>query len=161
MNDVIEVLNQRGINYQLIDHPAVYTAAEADRYTAGYDFARSKNLFLHNRQGFFLVMVGDDQRLDMHQLKQRLATSRLSFAKPAELVDQLGVRTGAVSPLNLINNQGHQVTLVISRQLIDANSLVGCHPNDNTKTVILKFTDLISLVRQWGNPVKIIDLPKE
>lgn len=161
MSDVIEVLNQRGINYQLINHPAVYTAEEADRYTANYDFARAKNLFLHNSRGFFLVMVGDDQRLDMRRLKQQLATTRLSFAKPAELVDQLGIHTGAVSPLNLINDQDHQVTLVISQQLIGDNPLVGCHPNDNTKTVILKFTDLIGLVRQWGNPVKYIDLPKK
>lgn len=161
MSDIIEELNQRGINYLFISHPAVYTAEEADRYTADYDFARAKNLFLHNSQGFFLVMVSDDQRLDMHQLKQQLATTRLSFAKPAELVDQLGIHTGAVSPLNLINDRDHQVTLVISQQLIEDNPLVGCHPNDNTKTVILKFTDLIDLVRQWGNPVKCIDLPKK
>lgn len=161
MNQIIELLNQQEVPYQLVDHPAVYTAAEADHYADGYDFARAKNLFLHNSRGFFLVMTRDDQRLNMHQLKQQLATTRLSFAKEAELVDQLGTYTGAVSPFNLINDQDNQVTLVISRQLIDTNPLVGCHPNDNTKTVILKFADLIKIVRQWGNPIKIINLAKE
>lgn len=161
MNEILNLLEQRNVAYQLVHHPAVYTAEEADRYVTNYDFARAKNLFLHNSRGFFLVMVNDDQRLDMHLLKQRLATTRLSFAKPQDLETQLGIQTGAVSPFNLINDRHHQVTLVISQQLLNTNRLIGCHPNDNTKTIILSFTDLIKIVRQWGNPVKIIDLAKE
>ena len=155
---IITLLKKLDINYQLIQHPAVYTADEADKYVQAYNFARAKNLFLRNSRGFFLVMVGDQQHLDMYQLKQQLATTRLSFAKPAELEQELGIYPGAVSPFNLINDHQHRVTLVISPQLLAENSLVGCHPNDNTATVVLKFTDLLALIQRWGNPVRILDL---
>ncbi len=44
-DDVLEYLNEQQIDYQLVQHPAVYTAEEADRYTKNYDFARTKNLW--------------------------------------------------------------------------------------------------------------------
>lgn len=161
MNEILNLLEQRNVAYQLIHHPAVYTAEEADRYVTDYDFARAKNLFLQNSHGFFLVMVNDDQRLDMRLLRKQLATTRLSFAKPPALETQLGIHPGAVSPFSLINDRHHQVTFVISQQLLDTNQLIGCHPNDNTQTVILSFTDLIKIIRQWGNPIKIVNLAKE
>lgn len=33
------------IPFRTIDHPAVFTAAEADHYVQGETFARTKNLF--------------------------------------------------------------------------------------------------------------------
>ncbi|MGM9891877.1 prolyl-tRNA synthetase associated domain-containing protein [Limosilactobacillus sp.] len=157
-NKIISLLKKSGIDYQVVRHPAVYTAAEADKYVTGYHFARAKNLFLQSKQGFFLVMLQDNQRLDFHYLRDQLATTRLSFARSSDLDQQLGVRTGAVSPFNLINDQQHQVTLVVSRELLASDPLVGCHPNDNTMTVILKFTDLLKIVQQWGNPVRLVSL---
>jgi Ala-tRNA(Pro) deacylase len=156
-NQILVLLKERQIPYQLINHPPVYTAVEADRYVNGYDFARAKNLFLRSRQGFFLIMLPDNLRLNMRQLKTQLGTSRLSFARPDELKKILAIVPGAVSPFNLINDYDHQVTLVIARQLLE-NPLIGCHPNDNTKTVIVPVDSLLKLIKEWGNPVQILDL---
>ncbi|WP_283621981.1 prolyl-tRNA synthetase associated domain-containing protein [Limosilactobacillus avium] len=157
-NQILILLKERQIPYQLINHPPVYTAAEADQYVNGYTFARAKNLFLHSRQGFFLIMLPDSQRLNMRQLKKQLDTSRLSFARPDELKKILAIAPGAVSPFNLINDRDHQVTLVVARQLLESNLPLGCHPNDNTKTVIIPVDRLLNLVKEWGNPVQILDL---
>ena len=157
-NPILILLKERQIPYQLINHPPVYTAAEADQYVNGYTFARAKNLFLHSRQGFFLIMLPDSQRLNMRQLKKQLDTSRLSFARPDELKKILAIAPGAVSPFNLINDRDHQVTLVVARQLLESNLPLGCHPNDNTKTVIIPVDRLLNLVKEWGNPVQILDL---
>lgn len=103
--EILSMLDQHQIDYQVVNHPAVYTAEEADKYTADYHFARAKNLFLHDNHHLYLVMMRDDQRLDMKQLRQQLESGRLSFAKEQQLTDVLGVTTGAVSPFNLLNDQ--------------------------------------------------------
>lgn len=147
------MLDQQQIDYQVVNHPAVYTAEEADKYTADYDFARAKNLFLHDKHHLYLVMMRDDQRLDMKQLRQQLESGRLSFAKEQQLTAILGVTTGAVSPFNLLNDQQHQVKVVVDKGLLAESPLIGCHPNVNTQTVIIKISDLLEMIRQWGNEV--------
>ena len=42
MNEILNLLGQRNVAYQLVHHPAVYTAEEADRYVTNYDFTRDK-----------------------------------------------------------------------------------------------------------------------
>lgn len=151
--EILSMLDQQQIDYQVVNHPAVYTAEEADKYTADYDFARAKNLFLHDKHHLYLVMMRDDQRLDMKQLRQQLESGRLSFAKEQQLATILGVTTGAVSPFNLLNDQQHQVKVVVDKDLLAESPLIGCHPNVNTQTVIIKISDLLEMIRQWGNEV--------
>ena len=151
--EILSMLDQQQIDYQAVNHPAVYTAEEADKYTADYDFARAKNLFLHDKHHLYLVMMRDDQRLDMKQLRQQLESGRLSFAKEQQLTAILGVTTGAVSPFNLLNDQQHQVKVVVDKGLLAESPLIGCHPNVNTQTVIIKISDLLEMIRQWGNEV--------
>lgn len=151
--EILSMLDQQQIDYQVVNHPAVYTAEEADKYTADYDFARAKNLFLHDKHHLYLVMMRDDQRLDMKQLRQQLESGRLSFAKEQQLTAILGVTTGAVSPFNLLNDQQHQVKVVVDKGLLAESPLIGCHPNVNTQTVIIKISDLLEMIRQWGNEV--------
>lgn len=154
---IMKQLTNTGIDYQLVSHPAVYTAAEADRYVEGYQFVRAKNLFLQDKHNFYLVVLPDEKRLDMKNLRKQLGAGRLSFAKEQDLVGQLGIKSGAVSPFNLINDKKHSVVLVLDEK-ITADQQIGCHPNDNTKTVILKVGDLLTLIRQWGNPVEVAKL---
>lgn len=156
--EILSMLDQQQIDYQVVNHPAVYTAEEADKYTADYDFARAKNLFLHDKHHLYLVMMRDDQRLDMKQLRQQLESGRLSFAKEQQLTAILGVTTGAVSPFNLLNDQQHQVKAVVDKGLLAERPLIGCHPNVNTQTVIIKISDLLEMIRQWGNEVIQISL---
>ena len=43
---VYNYLDNEKINYQIVTHPPVYTAEQADKYVQEYQFARTKNLFL-------------------------------------------------------------------------------------------------------------------
>ncbi|WP_295746997.1 prolyl-tRNA synthetase associated domain-containing protein [uncultured Limosilactobacillus sp.] len=158
--EILTMLDHQQINYQVVNHPAVYTAAEADQYTADYHFARAKNLFLHDKHHLYLVMMRDDQRLEMKKLRRQLAAGRLSFASEQQLTAILGVTTGAVSPFNLLNDAQHQVKVVVDQGLFAESSLIGCHPNTNTQTVILKISDLLALIKQWGNPVVQLSLSR-
>lgn len=150
---VLAYLDQVEVKYQIVNHPSVYTAAEADQYVRDYQFAKTKNLFLKSKGGYYLVVMLENKRLDMKKLKEVLHTSRFSFAQPAALTAKLGINSGAVSPFNLLNNTDHDIKLVFDRDILSQSRLIGCHPNDNTATVILSITDLLALIKQWGNSV--------
>lgn len=152
-NPVITALDHANIKYQIINHPPVYTAAEADQYVRGYDFARTKNLFLKNNGGFYLVIIEENKRLDMKQLRQIVHGSRLQFSSDDDLQERLGIYSGAVSPFNLINDHDHQITVVLDADILDHHDQIGCHPNTNQQTVILAIADLLELLKGWGNQV--------
>lgn len=94
-NPVIEELRRAGVQYQLLNHPPVYTAQEADRYVQGHQFARTKNLFLRARQEFYLVIVDEKKRLDLRALRKQLHSARLQFATAEQLRERLGITPGA------------------------------------------------------------------
>lgn len=155
---VYNYLDNEKINYQIVTHPPVYTAEQADKYVQEYQFARTKNLFLKNKAGYYLVTILENKRLNMKKLKENLSTSRFSFARPEELAMKLGITSGAVSPFNLFNDKQHQVTFIIDADIFKNEELIGCHPNINTATVILGTKDLLQIIKQNGNPVKAVQL---
>lgn len=158
LNNVYEILDKNNIYYELITHPPVYTSEEADKYVAGKDVIKAKNLFLKNKHGYFLVMLPDNHRLDLKLLKKKLNTSTLHFAREEDLKQKLDIQSGAVSPFNLINNYERDVVLVIDSLIAKANRDIVCHPNDNTRSLILSVKDLLAVIGKLDNEVKIINL---
>lgn len=156
--EVLNQLAQHHIDYQLINHPPVYTAEAADKIYINCHFGHAKNLFLHDKYHFYLVTFHDDHQLDFRAIRKALHTSRLSFVSRDDLPKYLGIQSGAVSPLNLINDKNHNIIFVFDRNLIHNGLPLGCHPNDNTKTVVIPVDRLLKLVKEWGNPVQILDL---
>ena len=94
----------------------------------------------------------------MKKLKGNISTSRFSFARLEELDTKLGITSGAVSPFNLFNDKQHEVTFIIDVDIFKNEKLIGCHSNDNTATVILEIKDLLQIIKQNGNPVKVVQL---
>lgn len=147
---VWQALAAENIQYQVVQHPPVYTAKQADEYVRGYQFARTKNLLLtDHHQHFYLVLLAENHRLDLRQFRQQAQTKRLSFASDAELQAKLGVDAGAVSPFGLLNNPAHDVDLYVDQSVLAAE-MIGCHPNVNTSTVILKVADLLRVLTRMG-----------
>lgn len=150
-------LQALGIPFRTINHPAVFTAEQADRYVRGEKFVRIKNLFLttnkHNH--YYLVLIEEHKRLDTKRFRQLTGTPRLTFASPAELQEKLGLTPGSVSPFGLLNNRDHDVQLFVDRDVATA-ATIGCHPNDNTMTTILATGDLLRFLRQAGFSVQVI-----
>lgn len=157
---IYQLLNLNGIKYQSIHHPAVLTTDEADQYVQDYSFARTKNLFLHthNRKKYFLYVLPENKRFNEKSFRQVVKTSRLSFASPDELNQILGMAPGMVSPFNLLNDQSHQVSLIVEQEVLKMNKLIGVHPNTNTQTVILETADLLALLKKVGASIQIINL---
>lgn len=156
---VLQKLDQASITYQLIEHPPVFTAKQADQYVQGYVFERAKNLFLKtvNNKKFFLLLILENDRLDFKRFRDLAQTSRVTMASSEDLLHKLGLKPGAVSPFGLLNDPEKDVELDIQQKLLE-KPFIGVHPNDNQATLILKTEELISFFKNNGYIVKILDL---
>ena len=137
-------LQELGIKTSVHRHPAVYTVEESRALRGDLPGAHIKNLFVRDKKrNFWLVTVLEERQVDMKVLKDRLgASGNLSFASGEYLRDILGVETGAVTPLALINDGQGRVKAVLDLAITKAE-LVNVHPLHNEATLALTPTDLV------------------
>ncbi len=143
--NIYEVLEELKINYDEIEHPAVYTVEEANKLERMLEGVGCKNLFLTDKKGhYYLYILKDDKRADLKDLAFKLKVLKLTFGSEEDLNTLLGLSKGSVTPLGIINDKDNKVTLVIDKDLVDKKLL--CHPNVNTKTISIEYKDLIKLI---------------
>ena len=157
IRNVLDVLDNAGIRYRMVSHDPVYTIEEMERLHLDADAEIAKNLFLRDARGkrHFLVVLCSCKTVDLKALRGQLGTSALSFASEDRLKRFLGLEKGAVTPLGILNDEARAVEVLFDRDLAGLPSL-GVHPNRNTATVFLAFSDLESLIRSHGNSVSFV-----
>lgn len=158
MNEVLEVLKNMKIDYEIITHPAVYTAKEADEYVKNRDGIFSKTLLLSDKKDthFYLIIIDDSKRLDIKKLSNVLG-QRLHFAKQEDLMKKLGLRPGSVSLFGLLNNKEKDVKVFIDKE-VTKEKMVNFHPNDNTATLFISTDDMFKFLNNLNFKYQIIDL---
>ena len=139
---VYEVLDRLGIAYSKLEHPPVFTVEQAEKHWGSITGAHCKNLFLRNKKGnrHYLVILESSKSADLKALAKQLGEDRLSFASPERIMRYLGLEPGAVSPFGLINDNQKEVRVVIDQDLKNADR-INFHPNVNTATIGIDFTD--------------------
>lgn len=154
----MEYLRQRGISFELTEHPAVFNMAEVALLPLPYPEADAKNLFVRDdkKQHYYLITVQGDKRVDLKSFRKMHGLRSLSFASAEELYELLGLIPGAVTPLGLLNDDGRRVQLFLDAAFKEG--LIGAHPNDNTATVWMKTADLVRLLEEHGNQVEWVRL---
>jgi Ala-tRNA(Pro) deacylase len=154
---VYNILRELDISYTKHEHPPVYTVEEAEQHWENITGAHCKNLFLRNKKGknHYLVIAKSEKRVNLKALTSRLGEDRLSFASPERMLRYLGLEPGAVSPFGLINDKENAVVVVIDRDLKEA-SHVNFHPNVNTATVGIAFTDFEKFLSYCGNSIRYL-----
>lgn len=157
--NILKLLAELEIKFELLEHEAVYTVEESRRLRIfeKLNGQPCKNLFLRNKRGeYFLLVLPADKRADLKLVAKLLNLPRLSFASEAELEEILGLHTGAVTPLGIINDGAKKVRLVIDAELQDKTLLL--HPNTNTATISLAFADLLKLILQTEHEYFLVTL---
>ncbi len=156
---VISFLQQAQIPFELSCHAPVYTMAEMSELGLDAQGPIPKNLFLRDGKGrqHFLITADRDTAVDLKALEQLLEAKKLGFASPQRLEQYLGISAGCVSPLGVLNDKEHAVTVVFDRKLAHLPRL-GVHPNVHDATLWLSFADLCRAVELAGNEVRILDL---
>ncbi|MGX7197773.1 prolyl-tRNA synthetase associated domain-containing protein [Enterococcus olivae] len=153
---VLNTLEHLNISYQLIEHPAIYTALETVPVAFPKNSVVVKNLFLRNAKGshYYLFICDAAKTVDLKLLQQQIGSTRLSFGSEERLQEYLGLTRGSVSPLGLLNDLTQAVTFYADAELVNL-PLIGVHPNDNTATVFLSFDALVSVIESSGHRVNI------
>lgn len=155
---VFEVLDSLGIQTQTFEHPPLDTIEIALNYWKDIDATHCKNLFFRNHKGnrHYLVIIKDTTPFDVHSLEKQLRQGKLTFGSEHRLFKYLGVKPGSVSPFGLINDTDHHVHLFLDKFLKSADR-ISFHPNDNTASTVISFSDFIKYLDSMGNTYEFID----
>jgi Ala-tRNA(Pro) deacylase len=153
-------LEELGISYEYHEHPPAPTIEIAVQYWK--DIAGTthcKNLFFRNHKGsrHYLVIFDHRRALAIHDLEKRLKQGKLSFASGERMQRYLGLNPGSVSPFGLIHDPAHHVYLFLDENLKNLPK-ISFHPNDNTASLVIRFSDFLRFLDHCGNGYEFIEL---
>jgi Ala-tRNA(Pro) deacylase len=150
-------LDALGIRCERHDHPPVFTAEDAAQHWNAIPGTQCKNLFLRNKKGdhHYLAILEISRRVDLKEVVKRVGDDRLSFGSPERLMAELSLTPGSVSPFGLLNDPDGSVHVLIDAGLKGADRLI-FHPNINTASVVISFSDLERFLATRKNRVTFI-----
>jgi Ala-tRNA(Pro) deacylase len=156
--ELLQFLNENHFDYKRLEHPPVYTCAEAERRRPNIGAVSTKNLFLCDKKArkFYLAVTSCEKNMDFKQLAELLGVSKLRFGSEENLERLLGVSRGAVTVLGLVNDISHQVELWFDAQVWSREEFL-CHPLVNTSTLVLSKTDLEKFIQLTGHAIHIYE----
>ena len=159
---LLTLLHSLEISFLRFDHPPVYTCEEARVYLNNAPGAGTKNLFLQNGKpdGYFLLVVDENKRVDINALARLIGAGKLRFASADAMQTYLGIEPGSVTLLAILNDEQRLVKLFIDRDLW-LNSAVQCHPLTNTATLILTPADIERLLTHNGRAFTLLNVPSK
>lgn len=143
--------------FGVTEHQAVYNMEDLKNIDFLYKNSDAKNIFIRDdkKQNYYLIVIEGDKKIDLKRFRKEYNTRPLTFASSDELKEILNLYPGAVTPLGLLNDKNKKVKLFIDSYF---DGIIGVHPNDNTATIWLKVSDLISLIKKHGNDVYIMKM---
>jgi len=129
--------------YQRVEHPAVFTCAEAELHRPAVSAVSTKNLFLCDKKArrFFLAVTACEKTVKLDSLSARMNVPHLRFGSEENLQRLLGVTRGSVTMMGLANDTGHAVELWMDDEIWGGEFFLS-HPLVNTATLILSKSEL-------------------
>ncbi len=155
--NILERLKELSVDYELKEHPAVFTMDELDSLKLNENNEICKNLFLRDYKGkrHALVILRGDKHADLALIRDEIDSTKLSFASDERLLKYLDVKKGSVSLLGIINDTAGAVEVYLDEDLKKLPRL-GFHPNDNTATLFFSFDDAVRYVESTSHEVHFI-----
>ncbi len=158
---IFAVLDDLNISYEMINHPAAFTVTELKSYCE-FDASICKNLFLYDKREdkHYLVVMLEEKKAHSNTIRKQVKAASLVFGEEPKLLELLGVTPGSISPLGLIHDQNKALTVLIDKDLPN-HSRLGFHPNINTSTVIISYSDFEKFIKWCGNSYQFINVTKD
>lgn len=151
--EVLEFLNDKGIEYEITEHIPVFTIEEMLECNLPYPEIIAKNLFVRDdkKRNYYLITVHEERKINLKDFQEQFGTRKLSFASENDLMNILGLIKGSVTPFGLLNDKEKKVQFYIGKEFMQGK--LGVHPLENTATVWIRGKDLINLVKEHGNQI--------
>jgi Ala-tRNA(Pro) deacylase len=152
--EFLAFLDAHGFVYQRLQHPAVFTCAEAELHRPEVPAVSTKNLFLCDKKArrFFLAVTECEKTVSLDELASQMGVSHLRFGSEENLQRYLGVTPGSVTMMGLANDTEHIVELWIDAEIWRAETFLS-HPLVNTATLVLSKTELERFFALTGHTV--------
>lgn len=151
------LLDQLQIPYSECEHSPVYTMedAEQEKISERIEGKECKVLFLKHKKRYYLVLLPGEKRADLKAVAEAAGEPKLAFGSEERLFELLHLTPGAVTPLAIIYDEEKQVKVLTDSSLKGENLLM--HPCVNTKTVSIKYEDLLTFIQATGH--EYIEIP--
>ena len=157
-DELLKHLDDNDIPYSFEEHDSVLNMTESGKLDLALDGARCKNLLLQDKKGsYFLVVTTATKSLDLLAAAGTLGSKRLSFASSDKLVELLGIRTGSLSPLALINDEAKRVRLIVDSELKQESTFL-LHPLENNSSVSISRQAFDSFLASIGHSAEWMSL---
>ena len=135
--EILHQLKALNIDYEVISHPPLFHAGDADKYGVKLNCTSSKCLILTNKNQshFYAVILPLTEKLNIKTLQFITNEKNLHLADATSILQILHVTIGSVSLLSLFSADKNNITIFVHSAILSADK-VGFIPNDNTATVI-------------------------
>jgi Ala-tRNA(Pro) deacylase len=161
----IAALEEAGVGYALITHPAANTMELCRGIGEEYGARHCKNLFLTNKRGseFRLLLMHPDKPFRTSEVSKALGVTRMSFASNEQLKEVLGLEPGCVSVMGLVNECAKRA-YVDGRLFIaiDGDILkwdrICVHPNTDEATLVMETAGLIRFLEHIGVSYSVLEI---
>lgn len=160
---LIAKIESLAIAYKSYSHPPLRTVADSKDFrdellSEAEGGCHIKNLYLRDKKKRnFLCVIQEDKEVDLKLLADALGASRISFGSEERLLENLGVRPGAVTPLAMMIGAEHNVTLGLDRVILEAKQ-VYMHPLVNDRTIGMSGSDLLRFLDAFSITPIILDI---
>lgn len=148
-------LDAWGLTYRLHTHIPLRTVEESkaveDQFMVpGENALRLKNLYLRDKKKRnYLVTLEQSREIDLKALGAELGVGSLSFGSADRLLQNLGIRPGAVSPIAMINGVENDVRFFMDSAAQQAD-VIYMHPLVNDRTIAISLSDLMAFFDKTG-----------
>lgn len=158
--EIYDFIKSKNIWHEITEHKAVFNMNELSEIEVPYPEYDAKNLFVRDdkKRNYYLITVKGDKRVDLKEFRRQNNTRPLSFASEQELMSIMNLIAGSVTPLGMLNDKELKVAFYLDKEFLNGKQIIGIHPNENTATLWLKVEDLISIIKEHGNEVNIVEL---
>lgn len=157
-DNLFDILQSLDIAYELHHHAPIFTVEEGEPLKAAIAGVHCRNLFLRDKKkNMYLVVAANETAIDLKKLQNLIDSGRLSFGSSDRLWQYLGIRPGSVCPFCAINDENHDVQVILDAYMMAADT-VNYHPLDNAMTISLSPADLMKFFAHTGHQPKTIDL---
>ena len=153
---ILKLLDDWNISYTRTDHEPLRTVEDSKKVQNQFLSSENggghiKNLYLRdNKKRNILLVTEQDRQIDLKSVHLKLAVGRLSFGSPERLMENLGVRPGAVTPLSMIVGVQMEVRLFIDSDLKNCKQIY-VHPLVNDRTLGMSIEEL----QKFFNKIKV------
>ncbi len=139
---LIAALDDRGIGYQITEHAAVFTSAEAAAIRGVSLHSGAKALIIKGGDAFLMVVLPADLSLDSAALREVLGTRRIRFADKDEVLTITGLTPGSIPPFGSLFG----LQTYCDERLAD-NERINFNAGSHTVSLQMTYADYIAFER--------------